>query len=83
MPKKSYKSTLCQDKNPETVDVEDEIVELILMNRSLGVSISTRKIIIKAYNLNLELKQKVQEHFKNGNISSWWVIYLPLVQVLM
>ena len=58
--KKSYKSKLRQGKNPETVDIENEIVELILMNLSLGVSISSMKFIIKACSLDTELKQNIR-----------------------
>ena len=80
---KSHKSTLHPGRKPETVDIENEIVEWILMNRSRGVSISSWEVIIKACSLKPELNQKSIGILKNGDISSWKDIFSPFVQVLI
>ena len=41
MPDKSIKSTLHYGRKAETDEVENEIVDWILMNRSLGISVSS------------------------------------------
>ena len=48
MSNKSHKSTLHQKKT-EKVDIENVIVEWILINWSLGVSISSWEVIIKVF----------------------------------
>ena len=68
---KSHKSTLHPGRKPETVDIENEIVEWILMNRSLGVSISSWEVIIKACSLKPELNQK-----SIGILKKWWYKFL-------
>ena len=45
---KSIKSTLHQGRKAETDEVENEIVDWILINRSLGISVSNWEVIIKA-----------------------------------
>ena len=52
MTNKSEKSTLHQVREPDTDDIENDIAEWILMNRSIRVSISTWQVIIKACSLN-------------------------------
>ena len=47
MLKKSHKRILHQDKTPKTIDIQNEIVEWKLMNRSQGVSISSWEVLIK------------------------------------
>ena len=58
MSNKSIKSILEQERKLEIEDIENEIVEWILMNRSLRVLISLLEDIVKTYRLNKELKQK-------------------------
>ena len=56
--KKSIKSTPHHGRNAETDEVENEVVYWILMNRSLGISVSSWELIIKACSLNNTLKFK-------------------------
>ena len=49
---------LHQGSKPETDDIENDIVKLILINRLLRVSKSSCEVIIKACSLNQYLKQK-------------------------
>ena len=66
MSDKSIKSTLHYGGKAETDEVENEIVDWILMNRSLGISVSSWELIIKACSLNNTLK------FKNiKNLQKW------------
>ena len=66
MSDKSIKSTPHHGRNAETDEVENEVVDWILMNRSLGISVSSWELIIKACNLNNTLK------FKNiKNLQKW------------
>ena len=48
MSDKSIKSTLHHARKAETDEVENEIVDWILINRSLGISVSSWEVIIKA-----------------------------------
>ena len=48
MSDKSIKSTLHHGRKAETDEVENEIVDWILINRSLGISVSSWELIIKA-----------------------------------
>ena len=48
MSDKSIKSTLHHGRKAETDEVENEIVDWILINRSLGISVSSWEVIIKA-----------------------------------
>ena len=66
MSDKSIKSTPHHGRNAETDEVENEVVDWILMNRSLGISVSSWEVIIKACSLNNTLK------FKNiKNLQKW------------
>ena len=66
MSNKSIKSTPHHGRNAETDEVENEVVYWILMNRSLGISVSSWELIIKACSLNNTLK------FKNiKNLQKW------------
>ena len=66
MSDKSMKSTLHHERKAETDEVENKIVDWILMNRSLGISVSSWEVIIKACSLNNTLK------FKNiKNLQKW------------
>ena len=47
MSDKSIKSTLHHGRKAETDEVENEIVGWILINRSLGINVSSWKVIIK------------------------------------
>ena len=58
MSDKSIKSTFHHGRKAETDEVENEIVGWILINRSLGTSVSSWEIIIKACSLNNTLKFK-------------------------
>ena len=58
MPDKSIKSTLHHGRKAETDEVENEIIDWILINRSLGISVSSWEGIIKACSLNNTLKFK-------------------------
>ena len=46
MSDKSIKSTLHHGRKAETDEVENEIVDWILINRSLGISVSSWEVII-------------------------------------
>ena len=48
MSDKSIKSTLDHGGKAETDEVENEIVGWILINRSLGINVSSWEVIIKA-----------------------------------
>ena len=48
MSDKSIKNTLVHVRKAETDEVENEIVDWILINRSLGISVSSWEVIIKA-----------------------------------
>ena len=66
MSDKSIKSTPHHGRNAETDEVENEGVDWILMNRSLGISVSSWELIIKTCSLNNTLK------FKNiKNLQKW------------
>ena len=66
MSDKSIKSTPHHGRNAETDEVENEVVDWILMNRSLGISVSSWELIIKACSLKNTLK------FKNiKNLQKW------------
>ena len=66
MSDKSIKSTSHHGRNAETDEEENEVVDWILMNRSLGISVSSWELIIKACSLNNALK------FKNiKNLQKW------------
>ena len=58
MSDKFIKSTFHQGRKAETDEVENEIVDWILINRSLGISVSSWEVIIKACSLNNTLKFK-------------------------
>ena len=66
MSDKSIKSTLHHGRKSETDEVENEIDDWILINRSLGISVSSWELIIKACSLINTLK------FKNiKNLQKW------------
>ena len=65
MSDKSIKSTLHHGRKAET----DEVVDWILINRSLGISVSSWEIIIKACSLNNTLKSKTLKTYKNSVIN--------------
>ena len=48
MSEKSIKSTLHHVRKAETNEVENKIVDWILINKSLGLSVSSWELIIKA-----------------------------------
>ena len=64
MSDKSIKSTFHHGRKAET----DEVIDWILINRSFGISVSSREGIIKACSLNNTLKVKT---CKNGVINFW------------
>ena len=71
MSDKSIKSTLHHGRKAETDEVENEIVDWILINRSLGISVSSWELIIKACSINNTLK------FKNiKNLQKWCYEFL-------
>ena len=71
MSDKSIKSTLHHGGKAETDEVENEIVDWILINRSLGISVSSWELIIKACSLKNTLK------FKNiKNLQKWCYEFL-------
>ena len=45
-------------KKTDTKDIEDELFELILMNRALGIAVTSWEVIIKACKLDESLKIK-------------------------
>ena len=55
---KSKTKTLHKGKNEDTKDIEDELVEWILMNRALGIAVTSWEVIIKACKLDESLKLK-------------------------
>ena len=55
-------------KKPETDDIDDEIVEWILMNRKLGITVISWEVIVKASIIKEELKKKDWVHSKKGAI---------------
>ena len=67
MSDKSIKSTLHHGRKAET----DEVVDWILINRSLGISLSSWEVIIKACYLNNTWKSKTLKTCKNGVINFW------------
>ena len=58
MADKSIKNTLHHWRKAETDEVENQIVDWILINRSLGTSVNLWEIIIKEWSLNNTLKIK-------------------------
>ena len=58
MSDKSIKSTLHHERKAETNEVENEIVGWILINRSLGINVSSWEVIIKACSLKNTLNFK-------------------------
>ena len=66
MSDKSIKSTLHHARKAETDEVENKIIDWILINRSLGISVSSWEVTIKVCSLNNTLK------FKNiKNLQKW------------
>ena len=65
---KSTKMIMHSGKKPETDDIDDEIVEWILMNRKLGITVTSWEVIVKAFTIEEELKKKVWVHSKSGDI---------------
>ena len=63
---KSIKNTIDHGRKAETDEVENEIVDWILINRSLGISVSSWEVIIKACSLNNTLKFKNIKNLQNG-----------------
>ena len=55
---KSIKSALHYGRKAETEKEENEIVDWILINRSLGISVRSWELIIKVCSLNDTLKFK-------------------------
>ena len=49
MSDKSIKSSFHHGRKAETDEVENEIVDWILINRSQGISVSSWEVIIKSY----------------------------------
>ena len=45
-------------KKSETVDIDDEVVKWILMNKKIGIAITSWEVIVKARSLNEELKKR-------------------------
>ena len=69
MSDKSIKSTPHHGRKAETDEVENKIVDWILMNRSLGISVSSWEVIIKECSINNTLKFKNIKTCKNGVIN--------------
>ena len=65
-PNKSTKMIMHSGKKPETDDRYDEIVEWILMNRKLGITVTSWEVIVKASTIKEELKKKAWVHSKSG-----------------
>ena len=55
---KSTKIIMHSCKKPETDDIDDEIVEWILMNRKLGITVTSWEVIAKTSTIKKELKKK-------------------------
>ena len=73
-----YQSTYHHGGKSETDEVENEIVGWILINRSLGISVSSWEVIIKACSLNNTIK------FKNIiNLQKWCYKILYLINFLI
>ena len=58
MTKKFSKMTMHSEKKPETEDINDEVVEWILISRKIGIAVTPREVIVKAWSLNEELKKR-------------------------
>ena len=58
--------TLHKGKKANTKDIEDELIEWILMNRSLGIAVTSWEVIIKDCSLDESLK------LKNVNTQQNW-----------
>ena len=71
MSDKSIKSTPHHERNAETDEVENEVVDLILMNRSLGISVSSWELIIKACSKTILSNSKTLKTYKNSVINFW------------
>ena len=48
-------------QKPETDDIDDEIVKWILVNRKLGITVTSWEVIVKASTIKEELKTKKLE----------------------
>ena len=78
MSDKSIKNTFDYGRKAETDEVENEIVDWILINRSFGISVSSCEVIIKACSLNNTLK------FKNiKNLQKWCYEFLTLLIIFI
>ena len=71
MSDKSIKSTLHHGRKAETDEVENEVVDWILMNRSLGISVSSWELIIKACSKTILSNSKILKTYKNSVINFW------------
>ena len=54
---KSTKMIMHSGKKPETEEIDDEIIEWILMNRKLGIAVTSWEVIVKACSMKEELKK--------------------------
>ena len=54
---KSTKMIMHSGKKPETEEIDDEIIEWILMNRKLGIAVTSWEVIVKAWSMKEELKK--------------------------
>ena len=64
MADKSIKSTPHHGRNAETDEVENEVVDWILMNRSLAISVSSWELIIKACSKTILSNSKTLKTYK-------------------
>ena len=69
MSDKSIKSTPHHGRNAETDEVENEAVDWILMNKSLGISVSSWELIIKACSKTILSNSKTLKTYKNSVIN--------------
>ena len=68
MSDKSIKSTPHHGRNTETDEVENEVVDWILINRSLGINVSSWELIIKACSKTILSNSKTLKTNKNSVI---------------
>ena len=55
----TFQKWLCilKKEKKETEDINDEVEEWILMNRKIGIAVTSWEVIVKAWSLNEELKK--------------------------
>ena len=65
---KNSKMAMHSEKKTETEDIDDNVVEWILMNRKIGITVTSWEAFVEAWSLNEAVKKKSMNAHQNGVI---------------